>query len=147
MLSPLYIAEIAPEKIRGTLVALYQLAIVVGILLVFFVNLQIQRLGDEAWNTTTGWRWMFASLAAPAVLFSARMIMVPESPRWLMKMGRRLDRDLDISDASRRNWPGAHVLGICRLQPAEHAVCAGFRPGDQRPHSRGDRGRLEKTPS
>src|SRR5262245_1942374 len=50
MLSPLYIAEIAPEKIRGTLVALYQLAIVVGILVVFFVNLEIQRLGDEAWN-------------------------------------------------------------------------------------------------
>jgi len=89
MLSPLYIAEIAPEKIRGTLVALYQLAIVVGILLVFFVNLQIQRLGDEAWNTATGWRWMFASLAAPAALFSACMILVPESPRWLMKMGRQ----------------------------------------------------------
>ena len=69
MLSPLYIAEIAPEKIRGTLVALYQLAIVVGILVVFFVNLQIQRLGDEAWNITTGWRWMFASLIAPSVLF------------------------------------------------------------------------------
>ena len=48
MLSPLYIAEISPEKIRGTLVALYQLAIVVGILAVFFVNLQIQRRGDEA---------------------------------------------------------------------------------------------------
>jgi SP family arabinose:H+ symporter-like MFS transporter len=89
MLSPLYIAEIAPEKIRGTLVALYQLAIVVGILVVFFVNLQIQRLGDEAWNAHTGWRWMFASLALPSVLFGAFMAIVPESPRWLMKMGRR----------------------------------------------------------
>jgi len=89
MLSPLYIAEIAPEKIRGTLVALYQLAIVVGILVVFFVNLQIQRLGDEAWNTDTGWRWMFASLALPSVLFGLCMAAVPESPRWLMKMGRR----------------------------------------------------------
>jgi SP family xylose:H+ symportor-like MFS transporter len=65
----LYIAEIAPEKIRGTLVALYQLAIVGGILVVFFVNLQIQRLGDEAWNTHTGWRWMFASLALPSGIF------------------------------------------------------------------------------
>lgn len=89
MLSPLYIAEIAPEKIRGTLVALYQLAIVVGILVVFFVNLQIQRLGDEAWNTTTGWRWMFGSLAAPAVFFGVCMLIVPESPRWLMKTGCR----------------------------------------------------------
>jgi SP family arabinose:H+ symporter-like MFS transporter len=89
MLSPLYIAEIAPEKIRGTLVALYQLAIVAGILVVFFVNLQIQRMGDEAWNVQTGWRWMFASLALPSVLFGVCMAVVPESPRWLMKMGRR----------------------------------------------------------
>jgi MFS transporter, SP family, arabinose:H+ symporter len=89
MLSPLYIAEIAPERIRGTLVALYQLAIVIGILVVFFVNLQIQRLGDEAWNTDTGWRWMFASLALPSVLFGMFMTAVPESPRWLMKMGNR----------------------------------------------------------
>lgn len=89
MLSPLYIAEISPEKYRGTLVALYQLAIVIGILVVFFVNLQIQRLGDETWNTHTGWRWMFASLAIPSLLFSLLMALVPESPRWLMKMGRR----------------------------------------------------------
>ena len=89
MLCPLYIAEISPERVRGTLVALYQLAIVVGILVVFFVNLQIQRLGDETWNTHTGWRWMFASLTLPSLLFGALMVFVPESPRWLMKMGRR----------------------------------------------------------
>ncbi len=88
ILSPLYIAEIAPERIRGTLVTLYQLAIVTGILVVFFVNLQIQRLGDDAWNTTTGWRWMFASLAAPSLLFAACLLAVPESPRWLIKSGR-----------------------------------------------------------
>jgi MFS transporter, SP family, arabinose:H+ symporter len=89
MLSPLYIAEISPEKIRGTLVALYQLAIVIGILVVFFVNLQIQRLGDETWNATTGWRWMFASLVAPSLLFGILLLAVPESPRWMMKIGRR----------------------------------------------------------
>ena len=89
MLSPMYLAEIAPEKIRGTLVALYQLAIVVGILAVFFVNLQIQRRGDEAWNVSTGWRWMFASLVLPSMVFGGLMAMVPESPRWLMRMGRR----------------------------------------------------------
>jgi SP family arabinose:H+ symporter-like MFS transporter len=89
MLSPLYIAEVAPERIRGTLVALYQLAIVVGILIVFFVNLQIQRLGDEAWNVSTGWRWMFASLVVPSAAFGGLLLLVPESPRWLMKAGRR----------------------------------------------------------
>lgn len=88
LLSPLYIAEVAPEKIRGRLVALYQLAIVVGILIVFFVNMQIQRLGNETWNLQTGWRWMFASLTIPSVLFGVLLLFVPESPRWLMKAGR-----------------------------------------------------------
>jgi SP family arabinose:H+ symporter-like MFS transporter len=88
MLSPLYIAEISPQKIRGTLVSLYQLAIVVGILVVYFINQQIQRLGSEAWGEEVGWRWMFASLILPSMAFSLLMLLVPESPRWLMKMGR-----------------------------------------------------------
>jgi len=87
ILSPIYIAEISPEKIRGRLVALYQLAIVMGILVVFFINLQIQRLGDEAWNVGQGWRWMFGSLVLPSVAFAALLAFVPESPRWLMKAG------------------------------------------------------------
>ena len=89
ILSPLYIAEVSPERIRGRLVALYQLAIVLGILLVFFVNLEIQRLGDEAWNVAYGWRWMMGSLAVPSILFWFFLLPVPESPRWLLKAGRR----------------------------------------------------------
>ena len=88
ILSPVYIAEISPERLRGRLVALYQLAIVVGILMVFFVNFEIQRLGDIAWNTHIGWRWMFASLTIPSLAFCGLMLCVPESPRWLMKVGR-----------------------------------------------------------
>lgn len=95
ILSPIYIAEVSPEKIRGRLVALYQLAIVVGILIVFFVNLQIQRLGDVEWNVNTGWRWMFASLVLPSLLFCILMFLVPESPRWLMKLGKETEaRDI-----------------------------------------------------
>ena len=89
VLSPLYIAEIAPERMRGRLVSLYQLAIVVGILVVFLVNLLIQRLGDETWNTAYGWRWMMGSLTLPAGLFGILLLFIPESPRWLMKVGRR----------------------------------------------------------
>ncbi len=55
----MYIAEIAPARLRGRLVTLYQLGIVLGILAAVFVNMLIQRMGDEAWNTTVGWRWMF----------------------------------------------------------------------------------------
>ncbi len=85
MLSPLYISEIAPSKSRGTLVSLYQLAIVIGINLIYFVNLMIAGLGDETWNVETGWRYMLGSGVIPAFLFLVLLFMVPESPRWLVK--------------------------------------------------------------
>src|SRR5204862_404221 len=59
VISPNYIAEIAPTRVRGRCVTLYQLGIVVGILAAVFANMLIQRMGDEAWNTSAGWRWMF----------------------------------------------------------------------------------------
>jgi SP family arabinose:H+ symporter-like MFS transporter len=89
VVSPLYIAETAPERVRGQLVSLYQLAIVSGILVVFFVNLLIQRQGTEAWDVAYGWRWMFGSLALPALLLGGLVLTIPESPRWLIKTGRR----------------------------------------------------------
>jgi MFS transporter, SP family, arabinose:H+ symporter len=87
VISPNYIAEIAPTRVRGRCVTLYQLGIVVGILAAVFVNMLIQRMGDEAWNTSAGWRWMFCIV--PALLFGGMIHPAVESPRWLMKMGRR----------------------------------------------------------
>src|ERR1700678_1063027 len=58
MLSPLYIAEIAPPSERGRLVTLQQIAIVAGITIVYFVNWAIASQGNEAWGLATGWRWM-----------------------------------------------------------------------------------------
>jgi MFS transporter, SP family, arabinose:H+ symporter len=89
VISPNYIAEIAPTRIRGRCVTLYQLGIVAGILAAVFVNMLIQRMGNEAWNISTGWRWMFLAGVVPAVLFGAMILPAVESPRWLMKMGRR----------------------------------------------------------
>jgi MFS transporter, SP family, arabinose:H+ symporter len=86
---PNYIAEIAPTRVRGRCVTLYQLGIVVGILAAVFVNMLIQRMGDEAWNISTGWRWMFLAGVVPAILFGLMILPAVESPRWLMKMGRR----------------------------------------------------------
>jgi MFS transporter, SP family, arabinose:H+ symporter len=96
VLSPLYIAEVAPERSRGRLVSLYQLAIVIGILVSYFVNMLIQQYGaslpevqGEAWNAALGWRWMLGVLVAPSVLFGLVLLPLPESPRWLMKQGHR----------------------------------------------------------
>ncbi|MGA7840783.1 MAG: sugar porter family MFS transporter [Candidatus Acidiferrales bacterium] len=89
VIAPNYIAEIAPTRVRGRCVTLYQMGIVVGILAAVFVNMLIQRMGDEAWNTATGWRWMFFAGVVPALLFGLMIIPAVESPRWLMKEGRR----------------------------------------------------------
>jgi sugar porter (SP) family MFS transporter len=88
MLSPLYIAEISPARIRGRLVSMNQFAIVTGILVVYFVNYFIANQGSEQWNIETGWRWMFGSEALPAALFFLLLLFVPESPRWLVKQHR-----------------------------------------------------------
>ena len=82
VLSPLYIAEMSPAAIRGRLVSINQFAIVIGILLAYFVSWVLADLGDASW------RWMFASAALPSVLFFVALLRVPESPRWLIKEGR-----------------------------------------------------------
>jgi SP family arabinose:H+ symporter-like MFS transporter len=109
MLSPLYISEIAPSRNRGTLVSLYQLAIVVGINLIYFVNLLIASFGDEAWNVETGWRYMLGSGTIPAVLFLVLLMIVPESPRWLVKKGNDEDA-LDTLEKVNGPIEGKNVL-------------------------------------
>jgi SP family xylose:H+ symportor-like MFS transporter len=88
MLSPLYIAEIAPSHARGQLVSYNQMAIVSGILLVYFVNFAIASQGNEAWVLSTGWRFMLGSEVVPALLFFVLLLYVPDTPRWLVMKGR-----------------------------------------------------------
>ena len=87
MASPMYIAEITPASVRGRMVSVNQFAIVTGILIIYFVNYFISLRGDEAWNVATGWRWMFASGAIPSGIFLILLLIVPESPRWLVEKG------------------------------------------------------------
>ena len=91
MLSPLYIAEIAPKERRGQLVSLYQMAIVIGIVGVYFVNWLIARGGDAEWLNRIGWRLMLGSESLPALLFLALLVGVPDSPRWLVLKGRDVE--------------------------------------------------------
>ncbi len=88
MLSPMYIAEIAPADKRGTLVSLNQFAIILGMLIIYFVNYNIARRGDAEWLHTIGWRQMFASEIIPAGIFLIALLFVPETPRYLVMRGR-----------------------------------------------------------
>ncbi|HQO50173.1 MAG TPA: sugar porter family MFS transporter, partial [Bacteroidales bacterium] len=96
-ISTVYIAEIAPAAFRGRFVALNQLTIVIGILSAQIVNYLIAEkvpLGaDEAfilgsWNGQMGWRWMFFVCAFPSLVFLLMLMLMPESPRWLLKAGK-----------------------------------------------------------
>ena len=88
MISPMYIAEIAPAGMRGRLVSFNQLAIIFGMLVIYFVNYFIARQGNEQWLITEGWRWMFFSGVIPAGIFFILLFFVPETPRYLAMKGK-----------------------------------------------------------
>ena len=81
VLSPMYVAEVAPAKNRGMLVSIYQLAIVLGILCSYLINYLLHDVDNN-------WRWMFATGVVPSVLFFTGLFFIPESPRWLYKDGQ-----------------------------------------------------------
>ena len=103
---PMYIAEVAPSNMRGTLVSWNQFAIIFGQLVVYFVNFlilgehtqpviekisetiyQVSSQSDQ-WTITTGWRYMFGSEAFVAGIFTILVCLVPESPRYLALVGK-----------------------------------------------------------
>jgi SP family xylose:H+ symportor-like MFS transporter len=88
MLAPMYVAEVAPPEKRGMLVTFQQIAIVVGIMIVYFVNAGIQAGHTRAYLMTTAWRHMLASAAIPATLLIIAMLFVPETPRYLVLKDR-----------------------------------------------------------
>lgn len=85
--APLYIAEVSPARIRGSLVTLFQLAITIGILAAYFVDL--------AFTSSGNWRFMLGSSFIPAVVLLIGMFGLPDSPRWLIRNGK-LDKAKNI---------------------------------------------------
>ena len=102
VIAPMYVAEIAPARFRGRLVAMVQLNIVLGILLAYLSNYIIAGFELGALE----WRWMFGIEALPALAFSRLLITSPRSPRWLVAMGR------DGEAANVLKWVGVEVTGI-----------------------------------
>ena len=123
---PMYISEVAPSNIRGMLVSWNQFAIIFGQLVVYFVNFfilgdHIQPLVEEMgkglaaitpaaqWTVTTGWRYMFGSEAVPAGLFALLICFVPETPRFLVSIGKD-DKALHVLQRINGSERGAYVL-------------------------------------
>jgi MFS transporter, SP family, galactose:H+ symporter len=81
--APLYLAEVAPVRIRGAMISTYQLMITIGILVAF--------LSDTAFSYSGNWRWMLGVIAIPGALFLLGVLLLPDSPRWLMMRGRKAE--------------------------------------------------------
>ena len=116
-LCPMYIAEIAPARKRGRLVSWNQFAIIFGQLVVYFVNFLIikSHANDPdvvAWTNAVGWRVMFVSEAVPAALFSFLILLVPETPRYLV-LRRQNDKAYEIlSKINGENYARKVLLDI-----------------------------------
>jgi sugar porter (SP) family MFS transporter len=91
VLGPVYIAELAPARIRGRLVGMFQINIVIGILLAYLSNFVIARQGLGA----VEWRWQFGVAALPAALFLVMLFGIPQSPRWLVTQ-KRVEEALEV---------------------------------------------------
>ncbi|MBQ6197784.1 MAG: MFS transporter [Bacteroidales bacterium] len=87
IVSPVYISEVSPAEVRGTMVSLYQLFITIGFLLAYLANFLILR----ATEMPDYWRPMLGAEAIPDLLFLILIFFIPESPRWLAVRGQRQD--------------------------------------------------------
>lgn len=106
IIAPMYIAEIAPPKMRGRMVSLNQLNIVLGISVAFFTNYLILKFGqsDAEWTKvlkldTYNWRWMLGLETLPAIIYFLSLFVVPRSPRWLIMKGKDLEAMLVLEKA------------------------------------------------
>ncbi len=99
--SPLYISEVSPPRVRGGLVSFNQLAIVSGILLAYLANYGFKDFPQE-------WRWMLGAAAIPGAVLAVGMLTVPRTPRWLMLNGQE-DKARDVLERLRAGDENADV--------------------------------------
>ncbi len=124
VLSPMYVAEVAPPKNRGMLVSAYQLAIVLGILCSYTINYGLH-------NIDNNWRWMFATGIVPSVLFFVGLFFIPESPRWLYKAGRTTESQKVLTRIGGESLAKAEILEIAESLKGNSETVSGtdlFKP-------------------
>ncbi len=122
MIAPVYIAEISPEKHRGRFGSLFQLGIVVGIAVVYWVNYLILNAGHHIsaehhmagmdWNQTMGWRWMLGSETLPALVFLVMLLTIKESPRWLIINDREVEARTILTRFRGTAWADREIAAV-----------------------------------
>ena len=129
IVAPMYIAEIAPPKLRGRMVSFNQLNIVVGISVAFFSNYLILTLGESGagWVSalsldTWNWRWMLGIETLPAVLYFVALTYVPESPRWLAMHSREAEAREILARAGSAEQAGFDLQEVQQSIEAEAAL-------------------------
>jgi len=115
VLGPMYIAEIAPAKLRGRLVGLFQLNIVGGILVAYLSNYLIGLAGFGL----SEWRWMLGISGAPALLFMLMLFTIPRSPRWLASKSRVDEARTVLQDIGEPD-PEGELQDIVKSIDVEH---------------------------
>jgi len=139
-LSPMYIAEISPAKLRGRFVSINQLTIVIGVLAAQLINFAIS-LRDTVelplnptfeqilatWNGQYGWRWMFGAETVPAFAFFVLMFFVPESPRWLVKNGKAASAEKILAKVGGDEYAKFEVADIKQTLTGEEIAKVNFR--------------------
>lgn len=117
-IAPMYISEIAPPSKRGSMVSMYQLFIVTGILVSYLINYLLSGIGEN------NWRWMFITGAIPSVLFFVMLFFIPESPRFLCKKGESR-KALDVLTQISGSLIAKKQLG--EIENSLHAENVSFR--------------------
>ena len=127
LLSPMYVAEVSPPAIRGRMGTFYQLSIITGILTSYCINYLLRNTGPD------NWRWMFLTGVAPSVLFLLLDTLAPETPRFLVRSGKRNEAFSILERISGPETAQAEIVEIVASMHSEQNAWRGLlRPGVRR---------------
>jgi SP family arabinose:H+ symporter-like MFS transporter len=127
LLSPMYVAEVSPASIRGRMCTFYQLSIIIGILISYGINYLLRNTGAN------NWRWMFLTGVAPSMVFLAMVAFAPETPRFLVKIGKTQQAFVILERIGGTELATAELAAIAGAMHHESQSWRGLlRPGVRR---------------
>jgi SP family arabinose:H+ symporter-like MFS transporter len=127
LLSPMYVAEVAPPSIRGRMGTFYQMSIILGILVSYGINYLLRNTGPA------NWRWMFATGALPSALFLILIALAPETPRFLVRVGKKQEAFVLLERIENEETARVEIAAIeLSLKQTQQSWKTLLRPGVRR---------------